>query len=238
MTFRFKLGGCLLALALSAGLTLPAAAQRVRSSFPQQQAFHPQEVKEQRRPPQRNDKPKPPKPPAQRPANPVRNFPAQNKPQNAPRPNVNPSRPPANGNPGGNPNRPPNTNGPQMNPRRFQDLSKEDKQRVLQNQQKFNRLPPQKQQEMKEAARNWQKMTPEQQSHIKNDVLPKWKQLPPERQRAIQQRLGVLKNMPESARNQHLDDPNFTRGMSEEDKATLRDLSHLHVGGAPDPPQE
>jgi hypothetical protein len=26
--------------------------------------------------------------------------------------------------------------------------------------------------------------------------------------------------------------------MSEEDKATLRDLSHLHVGGAPDPPNE
>jgi hypothetical protein len=24
--------------------------------------------------------------------------------------------------------------------------------------------------------------------------------------------------------------------MSEEDRATLRDLSHLHVGGAPDPP--
>ena len=62
--------------------------------------------------------------------------------------------------------------------------------------------------------------------------------LPPDRKRAIQQRLGVLKNMPESARNQHLSDPNFTRGMSEEDRATLRDLSHLHVGGAPEPPSE
>src|SRR6266481_1956893 len=72
----------------------------------------------------------------------------------------------------------------------------------------------------------------------KQKVLPKWQQLPPDRKRAIQQRLGVLKNMPESARNQHLNDPNFTRGMSEEDKATLRDLSHLHVGGAPEPPNE
>src|SRR6266566_3565144 len=42
-----------------------------------------------------------------------------------------------------------------------------------------------------------------------------------------------LQNMPESARNQHLSDANFTRGMSEEDKALLRDLSHMHVG-APD----
>jgi len=48
----------------------------------------------------------------------------------------------------------------------------------------------------------------------------------------------VLKNMPEYARNQHLHDPNFTRGMSEEDRDTLRDLSHLHVGGAPEPPNE
>jgi hypothetical protein len=67
--------------------------------------------------------------------------------------------------------------------------------------------------------------------------MPKWKQLPPQRQNAMQQRLGVLQNMPESARNRHLNDPNFTRGMSEEDKAMLRDLSHMHVG-APDPPNE
>ena len=91
---------------------------------------------------------------------------------------------------------------------------------------------------MRRRAGVWQRMTPEQQGHIKNDVLPKWKQLPPDRQRSIQHRLAVLQNMPEAARNQHLNDPNFTRGMSEEDKATLRDLSHLHVGGAPEPPNE
>jgi len=90
---------------------------------------------------------------------------------------------------------------------------------------------------MREAAQNWQRLTPEQQSHIKKDVLPKWQQMSPSQQRAIRQRLGVLQNMPESARNQHLNDPNFTRGMSEEDKAMLRDLSHMHVG-APDPPNE
>jgi hypothetical protein len=110
--------------------------------------------------------------------------------------------------------------------------------RLQQNERRFRQLPPQQQQEMRERARVWQQMTPEQQAHIKNDVLPRWKQLPPDRQRAIQHRLGVLQNMPESARNQHLNDPNFTRGMSEEDKSTLRDLSHLHVGGAPDPPGE
>lgn len=79
-------------------------------------------------------------------------------------------------------------------------------------------------------------MTPDQRDYVKNQVLPKWKQIPWERQQVIQQKLGVLQNMPESARNRRLNDPDFTRGMNEEDKATLHDLSHLHVGGAPDPP--
>ena len=50
--------------------------------------------------------------------------------------------------------------------------------------------------------------------------------------RRFGRRLRVLQNMPESARNQRLNDPKFTRGMSDEDRSTLRDLSHLHVGGA------
>jgi hypothetical protein len=107
---------------------------------------------------------------------------------------------------------------------------------VLQNQQRFRQLSPQQQQDMRDRQRVWQQMTPQQRDHIKYEVLPTWRNLPPERKKAIEQRLGVLQNMPEFARNQHLNDPNFTRGMSPEDRATLRDLSHLHVGGAPEPP--
>ena len=62
-------------------------------------------------------------------------------------------------------------------------------------------------------------------------------QLSAARRNAIRNRLGVLQNMPEWARNQHLNDPDFTRGMSEEDKALLRDLGHMHVG-APDRPND
>lgn len=107
---------------------------------------------------------------------------------------------------------------------------------MFQNEERLRRLPPAQQQLLRDRAQVWRRMTPEQQQHIQKDVLPKWKQMSPERQQAIQQRLRVLQNMPESARNQRLNDPNFTRGMSDEDRATLRDLSHLHVGGAPEPP--
>src|SRR5712692_1049255 len=57
------------------------------------------------------------------------------------------------------------------------------------------------------------RMTPQQRDHVRNEVLPKWQQMAPDRRQAIQQRLRVLQNMPESARNQRLNAPNFPRGM-------------------------
>jgi hypothetical protein len=161
---------------------------------------------------------------------------------------VDPNRPPVN-HQALDPNRPPSSQysrdgqysrGAQNNYNGYrnnqQGLSPEERQRVLQNQQRFRQLSPQQQQDMRDRQRVWQQMTPQQRDHIKYEVLPNWRNLPPQRKKAIEQRLGVLQNMPEFARNQHLNDPNFTRGMSPEDRATLRDLSHLHVGGAPDPP--
>src|SRR6266403_1459752 len=120
---------------------------------------------------------------------------------------------------------------------RLRNMSPQDRQRLAQNEQRLRSLPPQQQQDLRNRARVWEQMTPGQRDHIRNDVLPKWKQLPSDGQRAIQQRLGVLQNMPESARNRHLNAPMFTRGMHDEDKQMLRDLSHEHVG-APEPPQE
>jgi hypothetical protein len=134
-------------------------------------------------------------------------------------------------------NRPPTVNNPPARPKRFQDLTPEEKRRVLQNQDKFNRLSPQKQQEMREAVQNWARLTSAQQNHIKSDLLPVWKQLSAARRNAIRNRLAVLQNMPEWARIENLNDPDFTRVMSEEDKALLRDLAHMHVG-APDRPHD
>lgn len=242
MKLRLQFGGVLIALAISVAMALPCAAQKPETKRTPQnrEANRPprqqqgQAPRQERRQPPEARKPQHERQNVERPNNARPNRATEsistpnagNRPPNvrgeSERPNFNPNRPPNAGN---------------SPAKRFQDLSPADRQRVLQNREKFDRLPPQKQQEMREAARNWQRLTPNQQSHIKNDVLPQWKQMSPNRQRAIRQRLGVLQNMPESARNQHLNDPNFTRGMSEEDKAMLRDLSHMHVG-APDPPGE
>lgn len=220
MKRRIQFGEWLLAATSIALLALPCAAQKRETNRPpqQQRQQQPKAQNQERRQQQENRKGQ-------------NNRPNNNRPPN----NASPNREPQNRQPesmgmiGGN--RPPNATSSQ--PRRLQDLSPKEKQ----NYEKFNRLSPQRQQEIRDNARAWGKLTPEQQSHIKNDVFPKWQQMSPQRQKAIRQRLGVLQNMPESARNQHLNDPNFTRGMSDEDKAMLHDLSHMHVG-APDPPGE
>lgn len=220
MRRRIQFGKWLLAAASIALLALPCAAQKREANRPpQQQKQQPKAQRQERRQQQQANR---------RAQN---NRPNNDRPRNNPAANREPqNRPPESmGMIGGN--RPPNATSSQ--PRRLQDLSPKEKQ----NYEKFNRLSPQKQQEIRDNARAWGKLTQEQQGHIKNDVYPKWQQMSPQRQKAIRQRLGVLQNMPESARNQHLNDPNFTRGMSEEDKSMLRDLSHMHVG-APDPPGE
>lgn len=120
----------------------------------------------------------------------------------------------------------------------FQRMPPEQQNRIRQQFSQWDRMNPQQRADQSAKEQVWARMTPEQREHIKNDVLPTWRQMPPDRRQAIQQRLRVLQNMPESARNQRLNDPRFTQGMNDEDRATLRDLSHLHVGGAPDPPGE
>jgi hypothetical protein len=120
----------------------------------------------------------------------------------------------------------------------FQRMSPAQQNKIRQQFNQWDRMTPQQRADQMQREHVWSQMTPQQREHVKNDVLPRWRQMPPDRRQAIQQRLRVLQNMPESARNQRLNDPRFTEGMSEEDRATLRDLSHLHVGGAPDPPQE
>src|SRR5713226_1559331 len=228
---RIQLAGWLMALGMSAAVAVPCLAQGPRANWAQNRQDYkpPKEQRQQQRQEQRQER-RQQQQGARRPPNERQNSGA-NRP-----PNSNANRAEMGARPSNNPNRPPSAYTP---PRRdFNNLSPQEKRKVMQDNRRLQNLPPAQRQELQERAQVWNKLTPEQRQHIRGDVLPKWQQLPPDRKRAIQQRLGVLKNMPESARNQHLNDPNFTRGMSEEDKAMLRDLSHMHVGGAPDAPGE
>jgi hypothetical protein len=250
MKLRSQFAGLLLAVSSFVGVSLPSYAQHPRFAAARNQE------KRQSRPPQ--------KPQKQNQQQKNANRPPANQSRPAAHPPAGPPPSRANGNSeGARPNAQRGNLTPRQQlgvgaarpwVDRMRDLSPQQRERVMQNSPAFHNLPPEQQNrirgqfeqwdrktpqqraDQREREQVWRQLTPEQRNHIKNDVLPNWKQLPPDRRMAIQNRLAVLKNMPESARNQRLNDPNFTNGMNEEDKETLRDLSHLHVGGAPDPP--
>jgi hypothetical protein len=125
-----------------------------------------------------------------------------------------------------------------QNSRAFQNLSPDKQAKIRQQFNQWDHMSPQQQTNLRQNENKWRELTPEQREHIKSDVLPRWRQLPWDRQQMMKQKLGVLQNMPESSRNQRLNDPNFTRGMSNDEKAMLHDLSHTHVGGPPEAPTE
>ena len=125
-----------------------------------------------------------------------------------------------------------------QNSRAFQNLAPDKQSKIRQQFNQWDRMTPQQRANLRQSEQTWRNLTPEQREHIKTDVLPRWRQMPWDRQQMMKQKLGVLQNMPESARNQRLNDPNFTRGMTDEERSMLHDLSHTHVGGAPNPPGE
>jgi hypothetical protein len=239
MKRKLQFAGWLMALGVCAALAMPSFAQGPRANGaqnrqdnkpPKQQSQAPRQHPPRQQPRQEQRQQRQQQQEARRTQNERRNY-GGNRP-----PNSNVNRAETTRRPNVNPNRPPSayTLPP---PKKFSELNPQEKKKVVDSYNKQRNLTPAQRQQIDERIRKWNQLTPEQQNHVRNEVMPKWRQLPPQRQNAIQQRLGVLQNMPESARNQHLNDPNFTRGMSEEDKAMLRDLSHMHVG-APDPPSE
>ena len=248
MRNNLQFGAMILALAGFAALPSLAHAQAPHNDRPPQARPAQPHPLNQNRPANR------PQANANRPANPNQgnnnNRPAQN--------NFNNPNRPANGGQGANLNRrqqmgvgaprpwvdtmrdltPAQRERVLQNSRAFQSLSIDKQNRIRQQFSQWDHMSPQQQASLRRNEETWRNLTPEQRDHIKNDVLPKWRQMPWDRQQVMKQKLGVLQNMPESARNQRLNDPNFTRGMSEDEKSMLHDLSHTHVGAPPDSPTE
>ena len=121
------------------------------------------------------------------------------------------------------------------NNQRFQNLPAQQQALIRQRLQAWNRLSPEQQQEFRARQLVWEQMTPQQQQEVRRNLLPRWQQLPPPRRQAILQRLHSLRNLSESERQAKLNDPAFVEGLNGEDRETLTQLAHLHVGMAPDP---
>jgi uncharacterized protein DUF3106 len=217
---------------------------------------------------QQNHPPNHPHPYAQRRA---QRHMAQTHPQNAPKPdaaaNTNPysnattggaAQPPPNvqsrfGNPGGAGqgaargagNLPPGAE------QRLRDMSPQEQDRFLQNNQRFQNFPPQQQQQIRQRLQQWNKLSPternairdreqrmerlspEQRQHLTNDIYPKWKQMTPERRQLLMGRMHTLQGMSPQDRQAALNDPKFLQGLNLDEQSMLRDLNSLGGGTKP-----
>lgn len=232
MKSGLQFGKWLAALGVCVVLALPGLAQQRPHGGGGQNRPPKPEARPQQRPTQREEQRNANRPPQTNRPESRRSNP---NPRSGEAGSSSPNRPPNAGERSNNPNRPPNAS-TQASRRDFNNLNPQEKQRALNNYKDYEKRTPAEKRQIQESKKNWDGLSDDQRNHIKNDIAPKYQQLPQDRQRAIRSRLNVLKNMPESARNQHLNDPNFTRGMNEDDKAMLRDLAHMHVGGAPEAP--
>ena len=122
------------------------------------------------------------------------------------------------------------------NQQRFRNMSPQRQEQIRQNLRHWNSLTPEQQREMRAREQRWTQMTPEQQQHIRQDILPRWKSLEPSRRQPIMRRLRVLSGLSEEEREARLKDENFLSGLSTEDRDMLRELARLRLGGPQEPP--
>jgi len=211
----------LVALVLAGGLSLAPRAS-AQSRHAEAAAYRQQH--------QESSQPKPPRP--------------QNPPKNQPR---NQPKNPANNPPNGGERRMMGL--PPKWVDRLQDMTPEQQDRFMRNNERFNSLPPEQQaqirrrlqvwnnltpdqqEEIRERQQVWEQMTPEQQGYVRNVLLPRWQLLPPQRKAVILQHLRALRNLSDPDREGRLNDPAFNQGLSPDEQRMLRDLAHLRVGG-------
>lgn len=128
---------------------------------------------------------------------------------------------------------------------RLRDMSPEEQQKFMQNNEQFQRLPPGRQDQIRRNLQRWnnlspeqkqrarqaeaalERMTPEQRQYVRNTLLPKWQAMPPERRQAINRHLAMLRNMSPATQEAALNDPRFTEGLSPDEQSMLRELNSL-----------
>jgi len=116
-----------------------------------------------------------------------------------------------------------------QNDQRFRSLPPEQQAKIRENFEKWNRLSPEQKEKLNQNAEALAKLTPEQRQTIRTQLLPQWRQLTPERRQELKQRLGTLNGMGDADRNQRLNDPNFYEGLSPREHDVLKQLGEYRL---------
>jgi hypothetical protein len=128
---------------------------------------------------------------------------------------------------------------------RLRDMSPEEQERFMRNNQRFQSLPPARQalvrrnletwnrlspterNAIRDRERTWEQMSPEQRRYVQDVLLPKWQGMPQERRTLLNGRLHVLQGMTPAQQQEALKSPRFMQGLSSDEQQMLREVNSL-----------
>jgi Protein of unknown function (DUF3106) len=137
---------------------------------------------------------------------------------------------------------------------KLQDMSPEQRERFMQNNERFKNMSPQRQAEIRQVLQNWNNMTPQQriqwreqqhviesmtpaeQRYIRQEMLPQLRAMAPAQRQFLRQHVRQLEGLNDSDRDAKLHDPAFLQGLSPDEQKMLPYLTRLHWAGAEAPP--
>jgi uncharacterized protein DUF3106 len=140
---------------------------------------------------------------------------------------------------------------------KLEDMSPEQRERFMQNNERFKNMSPQRQAEIRQHLQNWNSMTPQQriqwreqqqalenmtpgeQHYVRQEMLPQLRAMVPAQRQFLRQHVRQLEGLSDADRGAKLRDPAFLQGLSPDEQKMLPYLSRLHWAGfveAPPPP--
>ena len=120
-----------------------------------------------------------------------------------------------------------------QNNERFRSLPPERQQQIRQNLQRYNSLPPAERDRIQHSYSTWQALSPEQRQYVQRTLLPKWQQMSPDRKQVVTGRLHTLQQMGPADREAALNDPRFMQGLSPDEQSVLRGLDSVRNPSGP-----
>ncbi|HWP83590.1 MAG TPA: DUF3106 domain-containing protein [Terriglobia bacterium] len=128
---------------------------------------------------------------------------------------------------------------------RLRNLTPEQRERILENNRRFQQLPPERQELLRERLRQlrdlppeqrelveqrfaiFSNLTPEQQEKARVIYRDRWSKLPPERRRALMQEFRYLRRLDPGQRKNRLESREFQEQFSSEERDVLAQLISL-----------
>jgi len=95
--------------------------------------------------------------------------------------------------------------------------------------QRWNSLTPEQRAEFRTRESNFEHMSPQQREEIRNNLLPRWRDLPMDRRLTVREHLRSLQGLSAADREARLNDPEFMRGLSPNEQGILRDLNRIQT---------